>query len=157
MSDLQLETMKPRQARRPLRRILHGAIGSLFSVAIGCLAGAATMTTTNVVMNSQWPTHGLVRGIATEFEIIGLFALPVWLVLLLPLYIMVPRSSRLWQPWLCSLVGAFCGGTIFILYLMTMPAPLESVWLFLPAAVVTGAVTCLLGATTRRFGEASIS
>src|SRR2546423_619030 len=108
MNDLKLGITKTAHSRRRLRGLFQGAIASLFSAGIGCLAGAIAMTITNIVMNSQWPTHGLVRGIATEFEIIGLFAAPVWLAVLLPLYVMVPRSSRLWQPWLCSLIGAFC-------------------------------------------------
>jgi hypothetical protein len=82
----------------------------------------------------------------------GLFVIPVWLWVLLPLLILLPGSSRLWRPAICTAMGGISGAILLTIYFALSPdAPAEFVVLYLPFAVVIGSVTCLVGALTARF------
>jgi hypothetical protein len=83
---------------------------------------------------------------------VGIFVVPVWLLVLLPLYIMLPRSSWLWRPGTCTAFGAAAGAVIITIYFAVSPnAPFELVIIFLPIAVFIGGVTAFIGAVSARY------
>jgi hypothetical protein len=48
---------------------------------------------------------GSFEGLVFMCEMVGIATLPVWLLILLPLYTLVPRTSVLWRPVVCTLLG----------------------------------------------------
>jgi hypothetical protein len=161
-SDLQVSkisvkfgvTMNAHHLSRPLFGIR--VIGSITAAFVGCLAGAVTMEIVDLIFNyGRWPERGFMRGIATDFAIIGVFVFVVWLLILLPLYLLAPRSSKLWRPWICAGLGGLSGAVILLGYFVIVSVPPDIIWLFLPSAITTGAVTCLIGASTTRFFDES--
>ena len=83
------------------------------------------------------------------FAFMAIWIVPVWAVLLVPLYLFVPRKSFLWKPLVCVPLGALAGylvmQTWFAIVDYSPRHPIDLfVWLSIPAAVV-GAVTCLVG------------
>jgi hypothetical protein len=81
---------------------------------------------------------------------ISLFAVPVWLFVLVPISLRVPPSSRLWRPAICTALGAAAG--------FLMPLLVLGVWggfqlalIFAPIGAIVGGVTCLVGSTTARY------
>jgi peptidoglycan/LPS O-acetylase OafA/YrhL len=80
---------------------------------------------------------------------IGVFVVPVWLFVLLPLYVLLPRSSRLWRPRICTVCGAVSGAILLTLFFAVSGVePFGLLLLFLPIALVVGAVTCFVGSAT---------
>jgi hypothetical protein len=83
---------------------------------------------------------------------IGIFVLPIWLFVLLPLYVLLPRSSRLWHPALCTVCGAITGAAILSAYFaLAAGGAFDLLYIFLPIGVVVGGVTCFVGAATARY------
>ena len=121
-------------------RILMKVIGSVVAPSIGVLIGVTAMLLAGW---TDWRVCALM---------IGLFVIPVWLLVLLPLYVLLPRSSALWRPAICTGLGGLSGAILVTIYFAVSPdAPFELVVLFLPFAVLIGSVICFVGATTARF------
>jgi len=121
-------------------RILTRIAGSLLAVIAGVLAGLAAM------MSMGWDS------LPVCLIMLGMFAVPVWALVLLPLHVLLARSSPFWDFGASSGAGAAIGGILPTLYLFL--TGLGSVfWLFLPIGVLVGVVTGLVGALLARLYE----
>lgn len=78
------------------------------------------------------------------------FALPVWLVALLPLSLFVPRSSPLWSWPVCTVCGAIAGALVVA---VVFPLPgrgiAPEIWFPYTLGAIIGAITCFVGSLTR--------
>ena len=73
----------------------------------------------------------------------------VWLVVLVPLYMLIPLSSILWRWPICTGCGALAGAAIMVAVdVVILRTPLNN--LIVTAAVV-GGTTCLFGSLTRDY------
>ena len=88
---------------------------------------------------------------------VALFAVPVWLFVLLPLYVLLPRSSSLWRTPICTALGAICGAAIVAAYLVIGGGviALSMLWFFWVIGALVGAVTCFFGAITADYFHAT--
>src|SRR5687768_9220636 len=121
-------------------RILMKVIGSVVAPSIGVLIGVTAMLLAGW---TDWRVCALM---------IGLFVVPVWLLVLLPLYLLLPCSSALWRPAICTGLGGLSGAILVTIYFAVSPnAPFALVVLFLPFAVLIGSVICFVGSTTAHF------
>jgi hypothetical protein len=92
-------------------------------------------------------------GPVTVSIVMAYVVVPVWLLLLIPLYLFVPASSALWRLPVCSACGVVAGLVIVGLWFGGIPgvagvAP--EAWSFYVIAAIVGGVTCFIGALTRR-------
>jgi hypothetical protein len=71
-----------------------------------------------------------------------IWILPVWLVLLWPLYVSVPYRSALWRPYICIPSGAIAGA---ILIAVPLPILLHGPHPYFYVGPFVGAVTCAVG------------
>ena len=78
----------------------------------------------------------------------GAFVFATWLVLLLPLYLFVPRTSLFWRWPLCTVCGALAGAAIVCASYGQHRPDFPTLMLL---GTVTGAATCLFGSLTARF------
>src|SRR6266853_2885486 len=82
----------------------------------------------------------------------GIFVFGTWLVLLLPLYLLVPATSILWRWPVMTICGALAGAGVWLSLaalnsgLHDSETPVTTL-----VAAITGAATCLFGALTTRF------
>jgi hypothetical protein len=122
------------------QRLFWKLIGSAVAPIVGTLIGIAIM---RLFGWEDWRACAFM---------IGIFAVPVWLLVLLPLYVLLPRSSVLWRPTICTVLGAAAGAILVTIYFAISPdAPFNLVVIFLPIAVVVGAATAFVGAATARY------
>jgi hypothetical protein len=117
-------------------RILLKVIGSLLAALAGILAGVAAM------LLFGWEDWRIC------LMLISFFAVPVWLLVLLPLHVLLPRSSVFWHPSASAGVGAAVGAVLLIAYFLFAGADL--LWLFLPVGVLVGIVAGLTGSVIAR-------
>jgi hypothetical protein len=106
----------PHRLRQTLRKIL----GSFLSTCVGWLIAALVAS----VIVSQRIESGFWRNLPFSIIALGYVVLPVWLLVLLPLYLLVPRTSKLWRTPICTAIGAASGplitlGFVFALWLYT--------------------------------------
>jgi MFS family permease len=80
---------------------------------------------------------------------ISLFAVPVWLLVLLPISVRLPPSSPLWRPATSTALGAGAGALMIILALGIWGG-LQLALIFAPVGAIVGGVTCLVGSTITR-------
>jgi hypothetical protein len=78
----------------------------------------------------------------------ALFVLPVWLLVALPLYFLVPRTSFLWHPAVAAPAGCIGGAAVLTLYAALFWPDWQPYRVLLPIAVLVGGVTCLYAAAT---------
>jgi hypothetical protein len=111
--------------------------------AVAALAGAAAGVV--AMMLSGW-SNWLVC-----LFMIGIFVVPLWLLVLLPVHVWVPSSSRFWRPLPCTAVGALTGAVLLTVYFsLSQDAPFELIWIFLPIGVLVGGVTLFIGSAIVR-------
>jgi hypothetical protein len=79
----------------------------------------------------------------------AVFVLPVWFFILLPLYVSLPASTRLWRPWPHAVFGAIAGLVIFGM-VAGLPSSHRIPSEFYTSAAVVGAITCFTGACLMR-------
>jgi hypothetical protein len=90
--------------------------------------------------------------LAIHAALTAAFVLPIWLVVLLPLYVFLPIDSALWRVPVCTALGVLCGAGLLATYFAVSGVPMSLLWLFGVEAAVIGGVTCLFGAlTAKRF------
>jgi len=83
----------------------------------------------------------------------GVLIFGTWLFVLLPLYLLVPLRSPLWEWPICTICGAISGALIMaVLGVGALPATVswETYVGFCVGGAVAGGVTCLFGSLTRR-------
>jgi hypothetical protein len=120
-------------------RISKAAL-SAFATLVGILVGI-------VAMRMLGFEHA-----STCAFMISIVAVPVWLLVLLPLAIWLPSSSRLWHPLICTVVGALAGGAMLVVGFGLWPgAGLDLAAGFAPIGAIVGGVTCLVGSTAARY------
>ena len=111
--------------------------GSLIAAVSGAAAGLAYM------MLFGWDDwHACLL-------LISLFAVPVWLLILLPLHVLLPLASVFWEPGVSSGAGAGVGAILLTGFLVFFSPAL--LWLFLPIGVLVGVVVGLVGSCFARF------
>lgn len=114
--------------------LMHSFISALAGWAVGVVA---VVIFSGILLNGNAPSFAL---------IVGLFSAPVillvWLILLWPLYGLVPRSSILWQPSVCVVCGVVAGGLLATSLFRTYISDYAP---FLLAAPLIGGVTCAVG------------
>lgn len=134
------------------RRILGSALSAFVGwlalnvFVAGVLAVEALLGTRSI--NGWWVGAAFIATYSVAF----VFA--TWLVVLLPLYFLVPSRSVLWRWPICTFCGAIAGA--LIMFGFYGPNPLDSgSMLMIVLAAATGGATCLFGAlTTHRFHHA---
>ena len=120
---------------------------SLWSAAVGLVAAAFTMMVvfapSEAPRLAEWPGY-VVIGIMYGAPLVAV----VWLLLLWPLYVLVPTRSVLWQPLVCIPAGAFAGGLLYVLLVwLILRWPLQTLLSYRHVLIglVAGAVTCAVG------------
>lgn len=111
--------------------------GSLLATLAGALAGVSLML---LLGWEDWRVC---------LMMIGFFAIPAWALVLLPLHVLLPRSSPFWKPGASAGVGAAAGVALLTIYFLF--EGLELLWIFLPTGVVVGIVAGLVGSGFPRF------
>jgi hypothetical protein len=107
-----------------LRPMLRAVGGSFLATLIGWSIGAAC-----------WLVWAPIA-----FFYMGFVILPLWLVVLLPLYLFLPRESILWHTRFALPVGAAAGGLLVAAFFAVTGAWQEENLFFL-LYVLTGAIT----------------
>ena len=115
--------------------------GSLVAVITGILAGVVALL---LLGWDSWRTCLIM---------IGLFAVPVWALVLLPIHVLLPRLSPFWDLSASAGIGATVGGGLVTIYLVFIGVG-SLFWLFLPIGVLVGVVTGLVGAFFARLYDA---
>jgi hypothetical protein len=121
-----------------------------FGIAAGVVVWLAYWLCTNP---ESLPPEKLVSNLSGPLEIIAVIALPIWMLILLPLYTLLPRSSALWRTGICTTLGTLAGALLAFLA-MFIPGGFETVaalWICLWTGAVVGAVTCWFGAATANY------
>jgi hypothetical protein len=119
-------------------RLLKAALSAVATVA-GILAGVIAMR----ILGAE--------DAALSALIISMVAVPVWLLILLPLAICVPVSSRLWHPVICTVLSAFVGGGILLLGFGLLPGyGLDIAAATAPFGALVGGVAGFVGSTAAR-------
>ncbi len=110
--------------------------GSLLGALAGALAGVVSM------LAFGWDDW------LACLMLISFFAVPVWLLVLLPLHILLPRSSVFWEPSVSAGAGAGVGALLLLVYFLFFGPGL--LWIFLPVGVLIGVVAGLVGSLFAR-------
>jgi hypothetical protein len=129
-------------------------VGSFFAVLIGWLVaivllGSAYMF--DYIHHHDEASWNRLWIMPLWFSVaIWMFALPVWLIVLLPLSLFLPRSSPLWRLPICTACGAIAGALVVAL---VFPFPAQGIalqiWFPYTLGAVVGGVTCLAGSLIR--------
>jgi len=122
-------------ASSPMQILLRVA-GSLLAALAGALAGVAFML---VFGWDNW---------LACLTLISFFAVPVWALVLLPLHVLLSRSSVFWDPGVSAGTGAGVGAVLLVVYFLLFGFDL--LWIFLPVGVLVGVVTGLVGSLFAR-------
>jgi hypothetical protein len=114
-------------------------MGSAIATCVGTAAGAAALLLYG--WSLPWWLASLV---------IAQFTVPVWLLVLLPLVIWLPPTSRLWHPFFAVVLGALAGALILAICLFIWSREIYLVLIYVPFGALIGGVTALVGSLTRR-------
>ena len=107
-----------------LKSILRAVGGSFLATLIGWSVGAAC-----------WLVWAPIA-----FFYMGFVILPLWLVVLMPLYLFLPRESALWQARFATPLGAAAGG-LLVVGLFALTGAWKEDNLFFGLYALTGAIT----------------
>jgi MFS family permease len=118
-----------------LRKVVTSAVAALIGAAIGVTA----------MLLFGW------KDWRACLFMVGIFVVPVWLLVLLPLHVLVPSTSRFWRPLFCTVVGAASAALLVTVYFaLSHDAPFDLIWVFLPIAILIGGVTSFIGSALVR-------
>ncbi|MEO7966750.1 MAG: hypothetical protein ABIT38_22860 [Gemmatimonadaceae bacterium] len=87
------------------------------------------------------------------------FIVPVWVLILIPLYLFLPLRSALWRWPVCTACGALAGFLIMAFFFGGIPGfgQLSSgAWDFYILAAIIGSITCLIGSLTKHMFKPTI-
>ena len=124
--------------------------GSFLSACAGTIVGAGAMS----VALGAWRQPGV---FALAILVAGAIVLPVWLLLVLPIYFLVPRTSILWRPTVCIPAGILLGAATLAAYGVFAWPDWRMAWLLLPVAALVGGAACTFAALTARYFHADLS
>jgi len=145
-------------------------VGTVVALLAGWCAGLLFVEATVIVENLRYSDYTWDAVLHTPITYIGAFiyfTVPVWLLLLVPLYLFVPSSSSLWRWPVCTICGALAGYLILLGFFgvvagwptqqpnldrPTVSSFFTGPWVLYVTAAIVGGVTCFTGSlTTRRF------
>jgi hypothetical protein len=130
-----------------VRSVLKQLLGTLVAVIGGWCAGVAmTALIAFTGMGGAQP-EAAVGATLYSAVFMWIWIVPVWIVVLIPLYLFIPRSSWLWHPVACTLLGAL--GGIGSAAVSTHGNFDPGMLTFYLVAMAVGGATCLTGAVTR--------
>jgi hypothetical protein len=134
------------------RRIGRQILGSFVAVVTGWFAALAFLMACMVLRNLQHAHTLTGQQILGYFEMYAFFMacliVPVWLLVLIPLYILLPSSSILWRSPICTVCGVFAGEIIMFAFYR---GDLDRVLMYhYVMAGMVGGVACLTASLTRR-------
>jgi len=144
-------------ASHPTAPLEKRILGSFLSALVGWIAlmvDIATTTKPNTspyladMIGEFWGGVGMIEYLAS------ILIFGIWLVVILPLYLLVPLSSSFWKWPICTICGAVGGATIMLIISRAVLSSSES-WnehlrLCIFAAGV-GWLICLFASLTRRY------
>jgi hypothetical protein len=139
------------------RSIPKQLLGTLVAVLAGWVVTLVILGSTyfiDAIRQRHALDAGLVFGstIATSW-FMAYFIIPVWLFVLIPLYLFVPSSSPLWRWPICTACGATAGFLIMTGVFLAVPGGgswSSGAWEFCGIAALVGGAICLVGSLTRR-------
>jgi len=145
------------------RRIAKQILGTVVAVLSGWFSAMLFLEAMALIQLLQQPHYIVPDALwvapITVSIVMAYFVVPVWLFLLIPLYVFVPASSALWRLPVCSACGVVAGLVIVGLWLRGIPgvrgvAP--EAWSLYVIAAIVGGVTCFIGALTRHVFKPAI-
>ena len=139
------------------RSILRQLLGTVVAVLSGWLLALVFIESTYFV-DAIRQRHELDVGLLFGSTVLSswfmaYFIIPVWLIVLIPLYFFVPVSSRLWRCPICVLCGALAGFLIMAGAFLVVPGGgswSSGAWAMCGIAAFVGGAICLVGSLTRR-------
>jgi hypothetical protein len=137
-----------------VKQALWKAFGSFVAVVVGWSSGllAIAAFASAAAVRGDLPWSQVLVGVGGYFILIGIFVLPIWLFSLLPLYVLLPSTSRLWRTPICTALGLAIGTSIMFAYLgmggLELPVAL---WQITFTGALVGGVTCFFGARTASY------
>jgi hypothetical protein len=145
------------------RSIARQILGTVVAVLSGWFSAMLFLEAMALIQLLQQPHYIVPDALwvapITVSIVMAYFVVPVWLLLLIPLYLFVPASSALWRLPVCSACGVVAGLVIVGLWLRGIPgvrgvAP--EAWSLYGIAAIVGGVTCFIGALTRHVFKPAI-
>ena len=145
------------------RRMGKQILGTIVAVLSGGFAAMLYLEATTIIELLHQPHYIVPAALLVAPIMIGMvmswFVIPVWLFVLIPLYLFVPSSSVLWRLPVCSACGVVAGLLIVGCWIRGIPgvgdlAP--EAWSFYIFAAIVGGVTCFIGALTRHVFKPAI-
>ena len=131
--------------------MLRKVFGSVVCICVGIIAGLVVWLVFGLCVNLEsLPVYKILSRLGGPLELTAAVALPIWALILLPVYVLLPRRSVLWRPVVCTMLGGVAGAVIAFLAMFLLGG-LETVaglWICLIIGIVVGAVTCWFGAAT---------
>ena len=139
------------------RSVLRQVLGTVVAVVSGWLVALMFLESTYFVdaVRQRHPVDmGLLLGSTLlSISFMAYFVIPVWLIVLIPLYLFVPSSSLLWRWPICMLCGAAAGFLIMAGSLLVIGDGGSwsfGAWELCGIGALVGAAICLVGSLTRR-------
>ncbi len=141
-----MNTSVPKE-RRLLGSFLSALAGWISVMLIEIISSSVTYWHSDSVLKSTawWYSPGFY---AMFGAVAGAFIFGTWLVILIPLYFLVPSNSMLWRWPTCTTCGALAGSTIIFIFcqVSSSQADWQSPTLL---AAIAGGVSCLFASLTK--------
>ena len=139
------------------RGIAKQLAGAAVAVVVGWLAALVFIELLTALELLQQPHYIVPEALLVtpiEFGLyMSFFIVPVWVLVLVPLYLFVPAGSVLWRWPVCTLCGVVAGVFVMALWVGGLPGvrgvASEAWYLYVMAAIV-GGVTCMTAALMKR-------
>jgi hypothetical protein len=139
--------------RRSIPRQLFGTLVAVVAGWSVALLFVESKYALDALSQRQPIDVGLIYGssIATSW-IMAWFIIPVWLLVLIPLYFFIPLSSPLWHWPICTACGGAAGFLVMAAFFLAFTGHdswSSGVWEFCGIAALVGGGTCFVGSVTR--------
>jgi hypothetical protein len=145
------------------RRIGKQFLGTVVAVLAGWMTALLVLEATTAIELLQQPHYtvpdALIVGPIVSAWFMAYFILPVWALILIPLYMFIPSSSILWRWPVCTLCGAVAGLLIVGVVFGGIPGVghvSSGAWGSYILAGIVGGVTCLIGSLTKHIFKSAI-
>jgi hypothetical protein len=136
---------------RAIGRQIVGTVIAVLSGWFAALLFIEVLTLVDLAGGTSGTARSTLWTTPVEFGIgMWVFILPVWLIVLIPLYLFVPLSSALWHWRVCTALGAVAGLVVMTAFFgFPHIAAGHDSWPFHAIAGIVGGVTCLVAALTK--------
>ncbi len=129
-------------------------MGSFVATSVGWSSGLLVIAAfaSAAALRGDLPWREVPVGVVGYCFLIGLFVVPIWLFILLPLYVLLPSTSHLWRTPICTALGLAVGIGIMFAYLSMggIEVPM-ALWQITVTGSIVGGVTCFFGARTATY------